>query len=99
MPLRDYQCLYCGHEFEEIVRSQDPDDYKYAECRCGSKAEVLPALIGGYSGAMGGASTRPKNSTSMARGKVFTRHPGNQGEPTEVIDHVKRHQEEGKDYE
>lgn len=93
MPLRDYQCSYCGHEFEEVVRSRDPDEYRYAECRCGSKAEVLPALIGGYTGAMGGASTRPKNSTSMQRAKVFT------GDKPKETPNIDRHTEEGKEYD
>lgn len=81
MPLRDYLCDYCGHVFEEYVKGQDPDDIGTAECRCGSKANLLPSLIGGYSGATGGASTRPKNSTAMPKGRVFTGHPGNDGEP------------------
>lgn len=78
MPLRDYLCHYCGHEFTELVYDTEPEEYAVVECRCGSKAKVLPALIGGYSGNMGPSSTRPKNSTAMPKKKVFT---GNQGEP------------------
>jgi DNA-directed RNA polymerase subunit RPC12/RpoP len=81
MPLRDYLCDYCGYEFTELMYSTDPEDYATTECRCGSKAKVLPSLIGGYHGNMGSSSTRPKNSTSMKRAKVFTGHPGNEGEP------------------
>ncbi len=80
-PFREYLCTYCNHQFEEIVYSQDPEEYKYALCRCGSKGELLPALIGGYHGNMGGSSSRPKNSTAMPRKKAFTGHPGNEGEP------------------
>lgn len=73
MPLRDYGCKYCGNVFELLVYTGDPDNYKFRECpKCQSQAEVLPALIGGYQGNMGGGSTRPKNSTSMPHKKVFT---------------------------
>jgi len=71
-PLRDYLCDNCHHEFEEMVSSGDPESYQTTECRCGAKARVLPSLIGGYQGNMGGASTRPKNSSSMKKAKVFT---------------------------
>jgi DNA-directed RNA polymerase subunit RPC12/RpoP len=75
MPLRDYLCNYCGHEFEKIVYSHDPDEYATAECRCGSKAKLLPSLIGGYQGDTGGGSTRPRHSTSMPKKSVFTGNP------------------------
>lgn len=81
MALREYLCSYCGHQFEEIVYSKDPEAYVTSDCRCGSKAELLPSLIGGYNGNMGGSSTRPKNSTAMPKKKAFTGHPGNAGEP------------------
>lgn len=80
-PLRDYYCSYCEYEFEELVYSHDPEEYATIDCRCGSKAKLQPSLIGGYHGVTGGASTRPKNSTSMPRAKVFKGHPGNSGEP------------------
>lgn len=82
-PIREYLCDYCGHQFEEMIWSSDPENYRTHECRCGSKATVLPAMIGGYQGNMGGASVRPKNSTAMKSRKAFTKHPGNQGEPEE----------------
>lgn len=64
-PLREYQCNYCGHEFEEVVSSRNPEDYQTAECRCGSKAKVLPALIGGYKGDMGPSSVTPRRAAAM----------------------------------
>lgn len=81
MPLREYLCDYCGHQFEEFVISKEPGDYAFFECRCGSKAAVLPAMIGGYRGNTGSSSTRPRNSTSMPKKKAYTGHPGNEGEP------------------
>lgn len=86
MPLRDYLCTYCGHEFTELVMSKDPEDYQTYECRCGSRAQLLPAMIGGYQGNMGGSSSRPKHSTAMPSKKVFTGHPGNEGEPEGNLD-------------
>ncbi len=69
-PLYDWLCGSCGHEFTEKT------DYetKRTDCpHCETKtADRLPALIGGYTGNMGGSSTRPKNSTSMGKAKVFT---------------------------
>ena len=62
MPYREYLCDYCGHQFEELSYSKDPEEYALTDCRCGSKAKVLPALIGGYHGNMGGSSSRPKNT-------------------------------------
>lgn len=72
-PFREYLCGDCSYQFEEINTSQDPDVYRNTQCRCGSRATLLPAMIGGYIGSTGGASTRPKNSTSMKSGKAFTK--------------------------
>lgn len=69
-PLREYLCDSCGHQFDEIVPAGH--SYKHYKCRCGEEAEVLPSMIGGYQGNMGGSSTRPKNSASMKKGKAFT---------------------------
>lgn len=82
MPMREYLCDYCGHQYDTLVFATDPEDYEYDTCRCGSKAKILPSLIGGYTGNMGGSSSRPKNSTSMPKKKAFTKHPGNEGEPS-----------------
>ncbi len=73
-PLRDYLCTYCNHEFTKLVYSRDPDEYGTTECRCGSKAKVLPASIGGVTGVSLSAA-RPKGRKA---GKVFT---GNADEP------------------
>lgn len=42
-PIRTYLCDYCFHEFDEIVRSTDPDVYDHYRCRCGSMAQLLPS--------------------------------------------------------
>lgn len=80
MPLREYICKYCNYQFEEFVLSRDPEEYKTIRCRCGSKAEVLPSMIGGING-VSLSPSRPKNSGAMKSKKSFTGHPGNEGEP------------------
>lgn len=81
MPFREYLCDSCGHQFEELVKSTNPEDYKFFECpHCGEDALVLPALIGGYQGNMGGGSTRRKYSSAMPKGKVFTGNKEPKGE-------------------
>ena len=80
-PIREYLCDYFGHQFDAIVLTQDPDQYRHAECRCGSDAKLRPALIGGYKGDMGGSSSRPKRSTAMPSKKAFTGKPGQVDEP------------------
>lgn len=80
-PIREYLCSYCGHQFDEFVSSRDPGEYQSFACRCGSRADLLPAVIGGYTGNMGGASSRPKNSTAMPSKKAYTGHPANVDEP------------------
>jgi putative FmdB family regulatory protein len=77
MPIREYICDYCGHQFDEIVYSKDPELYKTAECRCGSYAKLLPATIGGVNGvSLSGA--RPKNSGAKPSAKAFTKQPEEQ---------------------
>lgn len=71
-PIREYLCDSCGHQFDSVVFSSDPTEYRRAECRCGDEATLLPSMIGGYSGNTGTASVRPKNSTAMPSKKAFT---------------------------
>jgi len=79
MPRYDWLCDSCGHEFEDSASFET----RSIDCphECGNTARRLPALIGGYTGNMGGASTRPKNSTAMPKAKVFT---GNKEEPPQL---------------
>jgi len=73
MAIREYLCGDCGYQYEEMVQSQDPSIYRSSQCpHCEAEADLLPAIIGGYNGNMGGSSTRPKNSTSMKSKKAFT---------------------------
>jgi predicted nucleic acid-binding Zn ribbon protein len=64
-PIREYLCDYCGHQFDEIV--SDPEDYAFTDCRCGSKAQVLPALP---STARGGFGT-PRRDASREKVQKF----------------------------
>lgn len=80
MALREYLCSYCGHQYDAIITSQDPDEYRTDKCpHCDSWAQLLPSIIGGVQGSFG--TPRRANSTSMKSAKAFTGHPGNQGEP------------------
>jgi putative FmdB family regulatory protein len=67
MPLYEYLCDSCGHQFEEFLNSRD----KYRECpHCESSAEVLPALHGGYRiKGDNSASVRPKQAGSFKKSK------------------------------
>lgn len=69
MPLRDLECLDCKHGWEELVMSGERPTCPKCD---GFNVQILLALIGGYQGDMGGASTRPKQSTSF-RAKKRTR--------------------------
>jgi putative FmdB family regulatory protein len=79
MALYDFLCDQCGHQFEQTASFEE----RTVECphECGFSATRLPPLIGGYTGNMGGASTRPKNSTAMKKATVFT---GNAEEPEQL---------------
>lgn len=67
-PIREYLCKSCGHQFDEMVRSQNPEDYRRHECRCGESADMLFSSISNVQGvSLSGA--RPKN---RAAGKTYT---------------------------
>lgn len=61
MPIREYQCDYCGYVFDSLMYSSTPEDYRYTQCRCGSQAEVLP---GKPATARGNFGTTPRNPKS-----------------------------------
>jgi putative FmdB family regulatory protein len=66
VPIREFICLDCGHEFETLVRADDPP----ADCPHCEKnhTEQLISAFGGYSMASGGSSTRPRQAGAF-RGK------------------------------
>jgi putative FmdB family regulatory protein len=68
MPLYEFLCTKCGHEFEERTGY----DAEAVQCpHCDSyKTEKLPSLIGGYRGDMGSASTTPKQARAFKTRKV-----------------------------
>ncbi len=66
MPLYEYLCRECGHQFEAIVYSPD-EEVCCPHCER-SKVERLVSTYGGYQ--MRGnnsASTRPKNAGSWRK--------------------------------
>ncbi|HEY7293053.1 MAG TPA: zinc ribbon domain-containing protein [Vicinamibacterales bacterium] len=44
MPLFDYRCRACGHEFEALVRPQDPSAPQCPSCRSADLERQLPTF-------------------------------------------------------
>lgn len=66
MPLYEYQCSDCGHQFEEMLRVTDPTP----PCvQCGSiRTGKLPNSFGGYHiNGNNSASVRPKGAGSKVK--------------------------------
>lgn len=61
MALREFICRDCGHLYEEILRTGDPEIIPCPQCES-TKTERLISAHGGYQGNMGGASTRPRQA-------------------------------------
>lgn len=61
-PIRDFLCMSCGHEWEDIVRIDSAVPCPHCESH---KVEKLPALVGGYQMSSGGGSTRPRHAGSF----------------------------------
>ncbi len=66
MPLRDYLCLECGHQFEELLNSYDHVDVNCPHCET-TRVERLPPITGGYKMNSGPSSVRPKGAGSRPR--------------------------------
>lgn len=67
MPLREYICRDCSHQFEEFIKyeSDEPDQCRQCES---PKIARLPSAVGGYhiNGSNSG-STRPRSAGSFKR--------------------------------
>lgn len=63
MPIHDFKCKDCQHEYEDLLIGQD----LHSQCPECQSLNVIkkPALIGGYSGNMGSGSTRPRQAGSF----------------------------------
>jgi putative FmdB family regulatory protein len=68
MPLRDFLCLNCGHEFETLIRADEAQQCPHCES---AKLDQLPALPGGYQMSSGPSSVRPKRAGSFKGKKVL----------------------------
>lgn len=67
MPIRDFICEECGHQFEEIVGFYD--DVKCPHCESGGNPKALPSAPGSYRiKGDNSASTRPKGG-AFKKGK------------------------------
>lgn len=65
MAIREYICLDCGHQQENIERSQADELKACAHCES-ERVERLVSSFGGYQGNFSSASTKPRNSGSFA---------------------------------
>ena len=64
MPIYEYLCLKCGHQFDNL---ELPSESGNAQCpHCESyNCEKLLSAHGGYQMSSGGGSTRPKSAGSF----------------------------------
>lgn len=68
MPLKDYLCGSCGHEWEEFLLAYDDGPEACSHCE-GTNLTALPSAPGGYKiNGTNSASTTPKASGSKPRG-------------------------------
>lgn len=61
MPIYTYLCNSCGHEYDELIRSSDPEETQFNRCRCGFKAEKLPSIPSTPRGSFGTTPRRGKD--------------------------------------
>lgn len=67
MPLYEFLCDNCSHQFEELLKER-PRTYPCPHCD--KQAEILPSGHGGYAiRGNNGASQRPKQAGSFRGGK------------------------------
>lgn len=67
-PLRDFLCMDCNYEFEELVAPYE-DDTKIGCPRCeGDRVEKMFPVTGGYQMDSGPSSVRPKGAGSRPKG-------------------------------
>lgn len=69
MPLHDFICTDCAHQFEEFFRPGEPVPNKTTCAHCDTNtAERLPSAHGGYAiRGNNSASVTPKGSKSFKR--------------------------------
>lgn len=64
-PIREYICRDCGHQQENVERSQADELKACAQCES-ERVERLISAYGGYTGNLGSASTKPRNAGAFA---------------------------------
>ncbi len=65
-PIRDFLCMSCGHQWEDIVHA-DEGTFECPQCTS-NKVDKLITAHGGYQGNCG-ASTRPRSAGSFKKAK------------------------------
>jgi putative FmdB family regulatory protein len=84
MPLYDYECKKCGHEFEGLVRAGSPAPVCSA---CGS--DDLERLISGF-----GVSSETTRANNLAAGRKFYSKE-RKDKAIAQMEYEKHHREEG----
>lgn len=64
MPLYEFRCTKCGHEFEQIVFSSDNEPMKCPKCRVPKLERLLSIFSSSTTGTRAGASVSSSCATS-----------------------------------
>ena len=71
MPLFDYRCRACGHQFEALVRAQDAPPHECPECHAGELERLLSVFAPSSSG-MRQASAAKQVASAARKGRQET---------------------------
>ncbi len=66
VPIREFICLDCGHEFEALTYSYEKEPAECPHCET-NHTEQLVSAHGGYSMSSGGSSTRPRGAGAFRK--------------------------------
>lgn len=71
MPLFDYRCRACGHQFEALVRTQDPPPTSCPSCHAADLERLLATFAPSSSG-MRQAAAAKQVASAAKRGRQET---------------------------
>jgi putative FmdB family regulatory protein len=81
MPLFEYRCRSCGHEFEKLVRPHVPETLNCPECQSDSLERLLSAF------AVDSEAGRQKN---LAQGRAHAKR-ANRDKQVAEAEHIREH--------
>lgn len=68
MPLFDYRCRACSHQFEALVRAQDPPPTECPACRAADLERLLPVVaVTSHEQLRAAAAKNVKKAASVGR--------------------------------